>query len=307
MFFEKRAVGLEIGREGIKFASLTHAKGAFRLNSFATAPLPPESVKFSFREPNVLDVPAFATVLKAAYLKLLEKTTRVSVSLPDSVGRVLLVDVDSRFKSKEEGADIILWKLRKNSTFELERTHLDYQVLGETETGALRVLAAFISRPVVNQYEEILQTVGLEPYRIDFTSFNLYHLFSRRLEMTPNSVITSVYGPLVTIMIFRDGILDFFRTKELNVGNVRERLFQEINNSLLAYREKNSAFESDALYCFTHRDGWEELRQLVSEAAGAEPRLLVAESLFSSGEGSGADANTAYMLAAPLGAAARSL
>jgi len=304
--FTSQSLGLEIGRDGLKFSLVSRQKEAVRLDAFAVAPLTSEMIRFSPREPNILNPAPFVTQVRAAWLKLLTTRSRVCVSLPDACGRVMLLDLETRFRSHEEGAGIIRWKLKKHSSMDMMETHLDYQVIREKETGELTVLVSLIAKPVINQFEELLAEAGLEPYAIDFTSFNLYRLFARRMETIETCVLISCFGGYLGIMVFYDGVLEFYRSKELPGGVFdAPRVFQEISSSLLVYREKNPLRELGTCFSITESTLGESLRDIVVEAAGVEPLPLEAERNVIAGPGIALNRNSAFILTASLGAAVR--
>jgi type IV pilus assembly protein PilM len=55
-------------------------------------------------------------------------------------------------------------------------------------------LVSVITKEIINQYEDLLVEAGLEPNRIDFSTFNLYRLFSDRLEISENSAFFTYFG-----------------------------------------------------------------------------------------------------------------
>lgn len=306
MFFPSHSLGLEIGRGGLKFSLVSRRKDDFQLDAYAVAPLTPELVRFSLREPVVLDAARFVTQVRASWHRLLTKTSRVSVSLPDCCGRVLLLDLETRFRSHDEGAGIIRWKLKKHSTVEIQDTHLDYQIIREKDSGEQVALVSLVARPVITQVEELLAEAGLEPHAVDFTSFNLYRAFARRLEATETCLLVSCYDGVLGVMLFYDGVLDFFRSKEL-AGGVADppRLFREISSSLLAYREKNPLRELGTCFCLAAPEERESLSGIVAEVTGLEPLLLETERFVQAGPGSTPDAATSFLLTASVGAAVR--
>ena len=124
MFFPTKRLGMEIGQEGAKIVLLERRKDQLRLEASGTATFPDETIKMSLKEPNVLNPAAFVAKIREMHLRLLTKSEQVAVSLPDSIGRVLLVDLETRFRNKDEGANIIRWKLKKNFPFEIGRAHV---------------------------------------------------------------------------------------------------------------------------------------------------------------------------------------
>jgi type IV pilus assembly protein PilM len=242
------------------------------------------------------------------YLKLLTNVRQVCVSLPDSTGRIILLDVETRFKSRDEGAEIIRWKLKKNFPFDVNEAHLDYQVIQEKETGEISLMVSLIARQVVRQYEDLLVEAGLEPNRIDFTTFNLYHLFSQRLELAENSFLITCHGGVLGILIFYDGMLEFCRAKELP-GNYPDanRIFREINSSFLIYQEKYPNHSLTEAFCIYSADDTQAFCALVTEATGLEPVLLDVERAIIRDKCPSVDKETLHTLTAALGAAARNL
>lgn len=303
----RNSVGIEITRNELRLATIRYGKEPL-LDGYQTVPLPPETLRPSHREPNILDPGKFAAQLTNGHLKLLTKTKRIALSLPDSTGRVMLLDLDTRFKSREEGADIIRWKLKKNLSLDTQDLHIDYQVLAERESGEVAVLAGMIARPVVAQYEEMFLSVGLEPVKIDFTTFNLYRFFAKRLDLAENAAFIALYGNVISILIFCDGILEFYRAKELgDRGSEPNRIFQEISSSLLIYRNKQPGRAVQEVFCAADHERSEEVAAMAGEAASVEPVLFDPCRFISCREGISADRSTLFTLAASMGAAVRNL
>ncbi|UFS70873.1 pilus assembly protein PilM [Geomonas sp. RF6] len=305
MLFAKRGVGLELAPDGLKLALAGGSARALKVEGYQTAPFPEGTLRLSRREPNVLNPQAFVSAVREGYLKLLARGKSVSVSLPDAVGRVLLLDLEARFKSREEGLDIIRWKLKKNFPMEISSMHLDYQTLHQTESGAVSLLVSLISRDIITQYEELLLLAGVEPRFIDFTSFNLYRLFAHRLEMAENLAFVTFYGGSLSMLIFYAGELCFYRNKEL--ASDAASLYREVNSSFLVYKDKFPGRPVNDVFCMAGPAEAEAFRVLVSEASGIEPVLLDVERLTSSGSGFSAERATLHTLCGALGAAARSL
>jgi type IV pilus assembly protein PilM len=308
MLFSKKAMGLEICNDGARIALVEGKRALPLLSAFGAASFPADTVKLSLRENNVLNPAAFVTAIRELYLKLLTNVRQVCVSLPDSTGRVVLLDVETRFKSRDEGADIIRWKLKKNFPFDVNEAHLDYQVIQERETGEISLLVSLIARQVILQYEDLLVEAGLEPNRIDFTTFNLYNLFSQRLELADNSFLVTSHGGVLGILIFYDGMLEFCRAKELpGINPDANRIFRELNSSFLVHQEKYPNHSSTEAFCIYSAEDAEAFCALVTEATGLEPVLLDVERAVSRDKCPSVDKKTLRTLTAALGAAARNL
>jgi len=304
MLFSKKALGLELASDGLRFALVSSGKTP-RLDAALLSPLPAGTLQFSRREANVTNPRVFVDQVREAYLRLLTKDKSVSVSLPDATGRVVLLDLEARFKNRDEGLDIIRWKLKKSLPFDISQVHLDYQTLAEKENGAISLLVSLISRGVVTQYEELLLAAGLEAKCLDFTSFNLYRLFAPRLEISENGAFVTFYGGAMTVLIFYGGVLSFYRTKE-TVGD-SQNLYREVNSSFLVYQDRHPGQAVSEVFCMAEATDAEAFRSLVAEASGLEPVLLDLDRMVSLGSGLGLDRNALHQLAGSLGAALRSL
>lgn len=304
MLMSGKQVGLEISSAGLSFALASGGKTP-RVESGLSLPFAPGMLTLSRRDPNVNDPKGFVAALKEAHLRLLTKEHSVCVSLPDAVGRVVLLDLEARFKNREEGLDVIRWKLKKSLPFDIGTVHLDYQTLEVKENGAVSLLVSLISRPVVTQYEELLIEAGLEPKLIDFTSFNLYRLFAPRLDMAEDGAFVTYYQGAMTVLIFHAGVLSFYRTKE-GLADV-QNLFREVNSSFLVYGDRFPGQTVGEVLCMAPPSDAEAFRALVAEASGVEPVLLDLERMVQQAPTLGLDRPSLHALAGSLGAALRSL
>ncbi len=306
--FTKQSLGLEISHDGLKMVVLSGNRKAPKLNAFSAHDFPDDTIQFSFRELNVTNPSRFVKTVRDTYAKLLTSATRVSLSLPDNLGRVMLLNLETRFKNRQEGADLIRWKLKKNFPLDIDSVHLDYQILRESETGGLITLVSVISKQVVNQYEDLLNESGLEPNHIDFATFNLYRFFSERLSLSENLAFVSFFGGILSITVFFEGIIEFYRSKEISPHAFdTTKIYREINNTMLVYRNNHPGRVLDELFCASSLDNDKNFSTMVSEIIGMEPFLLHAGDFVTGKNGVFCNGKTLQDLSPALGAAVRSL
>jgi type IV pilus assembly protein PilM len=308
MLFSRTSLGVEINPSGVAFALMGGSSAAPRLERVAYAPLAPGCLRISLREANILDPQSFSDTVRNAHNLLLHGGTRLSVTLPDTVGRIMMLDVEGRFKSRAEGLDIIRWKLKKNIPFEIADTHLDYQQLSVRENGDMALMVALVSRAVISQYEELLMAAGFTPARIDFNSFNLYRAFENRLAPQDDVTLITFYDSTLSIMVFAEGLLEFQRVKELSGSSgVDSRVYMEINSSLKVYRDRFPERSVNHVSCIAPPDVSQEFCSLVAEATGVVPALLEIKSVVRPADSAPADQESLFPFTTAIGAALRSL
>lgn len=308
MLFSKKSLGVEISPSGVAFALLGGPVAAPRLERVSYRPLTPGTLRVSLREQNILDPQAFIRQLKDAHNTLLYRGTRLSVTLPDTVGHIMLLDVEGRFKSRSEGLDIIRWKLKKSMPFDVADTHLDYQQLTVRQNGSLALLVALVSRSVICQYEELLTSAGFLPARIDFNTFNLFRTFERRLTFLEDGALVSFYDGILGIMIFSDGVPGFIRIKDLSgVVAVDSRVYMEINSSFLVYRERFPERVLTHVACIAPPDMVSDFCSMVNEVTACESILLETKSVVTPSDAAPVDQASLFPFTSAIGAALRSL
>ena len=119
MFFSKQAMGIEICQDEVRLVLLDGKRTKPRLGAYVIPSFPAGTVRLSSKEPNVQNPQAFVTSIRESYLRLVTKEQKISVSLPDSIGRAILLEMETRFKSRDEGNDLIRWKLKKSFPFDI--------------------------------------------------------------------------------------------------------------------------------------------------------------------------------------------
>lgn len=308
MLFASHTIGVEIGPGGVTCALTGGSAVSPRVERVAHAPFSSHTLQVSLREQNILDPDAFVAGLESAYNELLCRSTRVAVSLPDAASKIILLDLEGRFKNRAEALDLIRWKLKKSIPLDIADTHLDYQRLSVRENGDLALLVAIVSRAVICQYEELIVKAGLSPARIDCNTFNICRTFDRHLSLHDDYMLISFYGSTLSILFFLQGIPEFIRSKELpGTLAIDGRVYMEINSSMLVYNERFPERPVQTVFCVAAPDVAQNFLKMVAEATGSSPVLLETKSVVTSGKSAPADQARLFPCTAAIGAALRSL
>lgn len=304
--FSNTITGLEFSRNGVGVALLRRGKGLPVLEHSAFQPVSPEVLSISRRTPNVLDSAAFVQQLKAVRRSLpANRFSRVALSLPDEAGRIVLLDLDETWKSRNEAADMLLWKLKKSMPHDYLDLHLDFQVLLQREGASSLVLVSLIARQIVEQYENLLYAAGFQPAWIDLHQVSLLRAFAGQIGSEGTRVFVSWYGENLGIVVIHDGVPVFWRSKYLPVerGN-GEHIDQELHGSLEAYHRQWPGGHEVHVFFFSPLD--QRYQVLLASLWGEPPAVLAFGSLFQQGAGSPAiQIQTGGMIAAIAAAAGR--
>ena len=307
MLFASNPIGVEISQQGVTCALTAGSAAAPRVERVTHAPFSSGTIQASLREQNILDPDAFVTGLKSAYNQLHCRSQRIALSLPDAACRIMLLDLEGRFKSRTEALDLIRWKLKKSIPLDSADTLIDYQQLTARENGDLALLVAIASRTVISQYEDLITQAGLSPARIDCHTFNICRLFDRRLSLQDDCILISFYGSTLSIVAFAGGIPEFIRVKDLTGSLVTDsRVYMEINSSMLVYKERFPERPAQTLFYLAAPDVAQNFLAMVVEATGLTPVLLETKSVVIPGNSAPGDQERLFPCTAAIGAALRS-
>lgn len=307
MFFQGRSLGLELHQQGFSWVLASGSKDTPVVERYEVVRSSDDILKPSIKELNIINPVSLKEMLSESCQKLSTDLKKVSLSLPDLSGRVMMLDMDSPIKSKEEGIDQVKWKLKKSFPVELSELHLDYHLLKTDEEGVSSLLVALASRNIVNEYEEMLLSLSLEPVKIDFASFNLYRLFASRLEINDHLTFLVCHRGLLSVMIFQDGILDFHRSKFISAAlNDPVKLYREVNSSLLVYSDSKGGWKPQRLFYYSPPAERALLRSVIFEATSVEPVLVDTDAIIGSSKHK-IDRTMLPDILSALGAASRSL
>ncbi len=306
MIFQGRSLGLEIHQYGYSWVLATGSQDSPVIERYEVSSFSDEILKPSIKEPNIIKPASLGALLAESYQKLAMDIKRVSLSIPDTSGKVMIIEMDAPIKNKEEGVDQVKWKLKKSFPVDLSELHLDYHLLKVDDTGNSTLLVALASRKIINEYEELLLSISLEPSKIDFATFNQYRLFASRLEIDQHLAFIVCFRGSLTVMIFQDGTLDFFRSKFISTAvNDPVRLYREVNSSLLVYSDSKGGLKPQRLFYYASPAERALLRSVIFEATGAEPALVDTDAMISAAKQKIDRAILPEVLSA-LGAASRS-
>ncbi|GAB4166444.1 MAG: hypothetical protein Tsb0017_01680 [Geothermobacteraceae bacterium] len=255
-------LGVDLGSTDLKAVAMQRHGRDRLVTGGRLLKLPDGLIRVGSREPNLTDVDGFVSRLRELVAPLAGREERVAVALPDGCGRQLLTEVEAPFGSHDEGLDILRWQLKSHLPGPPQGVQLDYQLMGQQESGRYRVLVALVNRSVVEQFESAFEAAGLQAVLLDFHSAQLCNWYRFVSDLGEDTVLLAVEGGSFSIRYLVDGRTVFVRCRDLAAD--ARLMFQEMNRSLAGAREAHPDI-SRARVCL-HTD-WDQPEELVDAAA----------------------------------------
>jgi Tfp pilus assembly PilM family ATPase len=246
MIFPRRYLALDLRQQELRAVSLKGKRKQLILAGAQLMALEAGLVQPSPRSVNVSD-PAR---LKAAIQEVLDPIAageeRLALILPETVGRLFTVEVETPFSSKAEGEKIIKWQLKGNFPADPESTVLDFQVLAQRDDGRKRLLVAAVPRNVLDEYEAVVTAAGYFPVLVGFHSIFLHNYYRTRLEQPDESVLLILESGLLSFEYSQGRVPLYHRFRM--VGNDRTAIFQEISRALVGAQEDFPGLKRAAVF-----------------------------------------------------------
>ncbi|BCR05768.1 hypothetical protein DESUT3_28370 [Desulfuromonas versatilis] len=263
-------LGLDIRPESLYAVALLRQGTGASLSGGRMIGLDRGILELSVREPNIADRARFIQAVREVLDPLAGKEDRIALALPDQIGRVLLTEVETAFKSRDEGVEVVKWQLKNSLPTEARNVQLDYQVLERTENGRYRLMVSLMVKSVLQQYEEALAEAGYNAALIDFHSVNLYNYYRSRLESGEDFILVGVEGNSFSLQYYHGRLPVFHRTKRIALEP--GKVFQEVNLSCAGFRDSQPGFVRAPVYLHTD---WPEREPLLEALRSAFERDVV--------------------------------
>jgi type IV pilus assembly protein PilM len=296
-------IGVDLDNEQFTAVAVQRGRPAVRLagvrREAAAGLLTPSS-----RQPNVTEPRRFVELLRRMLDPLVSNEERIALCLPDRVGRTYLLDTEASFKTRQEGLDILRWRLKSNLPAPPHQVQLDYQVLERREDGRTRCVVAAIAKAVLEQYEELAEAAGRHAVLIDFHSRSLYNYYRPRLDLGDEFLLIGVEQGQLNLMYFSGRALAYQRVRELRPEPAP--LFQELSRTLVEAAATHPAMQRCPVFAHLDPELGVPVREVLVAASEREVLVLDPQlKRFAGGAAVGLPASGAVLAA--LGAAERLL
>ena len=249
---------------------LRRARHGFALSASAVSQLPPDVVKPSFDELNILNIAELVEIIKeTAEAAGLMRKKRWSVALPDTTARSFVVPLESKPGSRAELNEVLAWKIERLVAAPATELRISRQRISPL-AGQERYVITVAREEVVAQYEETFEqlrwTAGLMlPRHLGEAQWLAW-------DKSPgDKLLVSANRQGFTSLVMRNGEPLLVRSYQCEP----EATADELHRFALYYRDRlaTNAGPLSAMLVLGQID-LDEAQRAVSDATESEPRPL---------------------------------
>ena len=246
MLFSKKTnlIGLDIGSRTIKASEVAETKKGRTLRKFAMADIAPGVIEDGV----IKDAEAAAQAIKTLFRQNNFQDQNVSISVGGY--SVIVKKITVQTMSEDQLQETIHFEAEQYIPFDINDVNLDFQILGESESGAnqMNVLLVAAKKEMVNDYINLVQLAGLNPCLIDVDAFALQNIFELNYGTEDESVALIDIGASKTSLNILKGINSvFMRDVSLGCGQINQRIVSLIDCSPEEAEKIKLAKQSEAI------------------------------------------------------------
>jgi type IV pilus assembly protein PilM len=196
-------------------------------------PFPPETLRPSPIEDNVLRADAVAELIGRVAPPNGSKRRSAAILLPDATVRVSVLDFDSFPDSAEEQLSLVRFRVKKTIPFDVESASVGYYMQpGANRHGKKEVVAATVSLEVLARYEALFRKAGFQTGDVTVSALAALNLYRGGEGV---DVLAKLAGTTLTVMAVASGRLKLFRCLALEEATEEE--IMSVLHPTFAYAE----------------------------------------------------------------------
>ena len=185
------------------FLSMARCTGRpAQVAGFAARHLPPGSVEPAPSRPHLHNPEALGELLRAMIEEIGAEAGECALLVPDVAVRVVTFTAESLPRRRRELEPYLLWRMKEGLPFNPREAVFSHQVRRTAQ--GLEVLVVAMARPVLESYESLVRSAGLEPYWVLPSSLALLPVVSDAKGRGSLTDSLTDSGP-ISMLVHRDG------------------------------------------------------------------------------------------------------
>lgn len=219
-------VAVEVAAGRVAAAQLDVRGGNPVVAAYSVEPLPAGALVPSFTAANAHDRAAVMTALNRV-LERVGRPRRVALVVPDAVGKVSLVKLESVPPRAADLDQVIRWQVRKSAPFAVEEAQISH-VAGLGTPEGQEFIVSLARRSVVQEYEALCAEAGAHAGIVDLATFNVINAVLAGLPSTAADwLLINVAHDSASIAILRGAHVIFYRNRLADSDGTLEDLVHQ--------------------------------------------------------------------------------
>ena len=211
----KSLVGLDIGSSAVKAVELKPAGRAYKVATYGSEPLPPDSIV----DGAIIDGAAVADAIRRLFDAKSIRTKDVVASL--SGNAVIVKKITLPVMTEAELAESIYWEAEQYIPFDIQDVNLDYQVLDGADPaakGTMDVLLVAAKKEKIADYTGVIAQAGRTAVVVDVDAFALQNAYEANYGLQPGAIVVLLNaGASATNINILNGDQSVF-TRDVSIG-----------------------------------------------------------------------------------------
>jgi type IV pilus assembly protein PilM len=208
-------VGLDIGSSAVKAVELKAAGRAYKVATYGSEPLPPDSIV----DGAIIDGAAVADAIRRLFDARNIRTKDVAASL--SGNAVIVKKITLPVMTETELAESIYWEAEQYIPFDIQDVNLDYQVLDGGDPagkGTMEVLLVAAKKEKIADYTGVIAQAGRTAVVVDVDAFALQNAYEANYGIEPGAIVVLLNaGASATNINILSGDQSVF-TRDVSIG-----------------------------------------------------------------------------------------
>jgi len=247
-------VGLDIGSSALKAGEIIITKNRLTLKNFGMISIAPETIE----EGNINDPESVADSIRQLFKANNIKEKNVAIAIGGN--SVIVKKIDVQTATDEQLQETIYLEAEQYIPFDISEVNLDYQILGEKETGLnqMSVILVAAKKEMISDYINLVQMAGLKACIIDVDTIALQNIFETNYGLTDENVVLIDMGANKTSLnVVKSHSSVFMRDISMGCSQITQEIISLIDCSFIEAEQIKLGKQTDKI-------SPDDLKQIVS-------------------------------------------
>ena len=285
-FFSRKRAGFEICTDRIRAVLVARDRKGVKLKAIHETPSDPGMIKPGFAALNILDTAGFTAGLRSLYKQVRER--RAAVVLPDASIKVLIRRYTDLPDEDRLIGEMITWNIASSLNLSPDELRVSWQYMGKTASGQHVFLVALGLETIIQQFEELFRSVGIQPQVLLPSSIGQLNFYTPALPEEGTIAYLGLFDDSLNMFVFSNGIPVFHKiVKKGLLGNESESAVNDVDLLIQYFNTENPDLEIDQFFVASHIKSDLMLQHILQDVSNLESQVspdMVIEHALQQGE-----------------------